>query len=200
MCVGSIPASAGERTSPVQSILIRKVYPRECGGTRGGHDGWSLSWGLSPRVRGNARSHLVSVGVSGSIPASAGERFQGHFAVISKKVYPRECGGTLRSMQQVRPLQGLSPRVRGNDALAHITGIGQGSIPASAGERISEGGTERIARGLSPRVRGNVEYDYNPNALCGSIPASAGERKTVARRNSGRWVYPRECGGTEDCR
>ena len=112
---------------------------------------------------------------------------------------------------------GLSPRVRGNLGSHHSTCMSVRSIPASAGEPGSSmppafglsvyprecGGTELWSRwqvygvGLSPRVRGNHLPTSKVCENAGSIPASAGEPAGVGRCDNVRWVYPRECGGTQ---
>ena len=69
-----------------------------------------------------------------SIPACAGEPLAPLLLELSKRVYPRVCGGTATQMSAKNWLMGLSPRVRGNlqDSLVPI--ILLGSIPACAGE------------------------------------------------------------------
>ena len=70
---GSIPACAGEpRVFPARRIL-RRVYPRVCGGTSRAICFRPFSWGLSPRVRGNPSRPPISSRSRGSIPACAGE-------------------------------------------------------------------------------------------------------------------------------
>ena len=73
VCMGSIPACAGEPRGKSPSTSERRVYPRVCGGT-----GWSgkpllASKGLSPRVRGNPPQGLAQSKSQRSIPACAGE-------------------------------------------------------------------------------------------------------------------------------
>ena len=135
------------------------------------------------------------------------------------RVYPRVCGGTLRTNRDVSREGGLSPRVRGNrDRLEHRPRLG-GSIPACAGEpypafRITRdaavyprvcGGTRRMASyvsgnsGLSPRVRGNPRDPGGQAAEGGSIPACAGEPSRSPTPGRSGWVYPRVCGGTGAC-
>ena len=112
----SIPACAGEPKARIDIVEQVEVYPRVCGGT--GHKGTSgvLCDGLSPRVRGNQVSDEdSSVGV-GSIPACAGEPTHDGLRDAVKKVYPRVCGGTPRSVPNSASNRGLSPRVRGNHA------------------------------------------------------------------------------------
>ena len=114
--------------------------------------------------------------------------------------------------------QGLSPRVRGNQALASRVAAASGSIPACAGEpsirrgscarprvypRVCGGTTPpRIwsssTRGLSPRVRGNLIIGAALGACAGSIPACAGEPCPAAAGSRIGRVYPRVCGGTSE--
>ena len=132
------------------------------------------------------------------------------------RVYPRVCGGTRYIRTLIDPTEGLSPRVRGNQALEPQARKAYRSIPACAGEpshggRCAEkaavyprvcGGTEtfadRIHRvvGLSPRVRGNRSGRQPPCFPSRSIPACAGEPAMLWSLIDTRWVYPRVCGGT----
>ena len=140
----------------------------------------------------------------GSIPACAGEPPGAARIPLPRKVYPRVCGGTIPSNIDGTPVQGLSPRVRGNRThepvnTARLTGwvyprvcggtCGMdvrlclrliGSIPACAGEPDRNRSVSRILniRGLSPRVRGN-------------LAPTPYRRPTIQAR-----VYPRVCGGT----
>ena len=114
------------------------------------------------------------------------------------------------------PVEGLSPRVRGNQIIARPPHPPRRSIPACAGEpprhfrfrlprkvypRVCGGtrsspGTRRTCCGLSPRVRGNPAVDLERQLRDGSIPACAGE---PCCRPGLPWpprVYPRVCGGT----
>ena len=68
-----IPAGAGE---PGIGMIIKKIcraYPRGCGGTDSAIAGEQCHVGLSPRVRGNPRALFMSAGMTGPIPAGAGE-------------------------------------------------------------------------------------------------------------------------------
>ena len=94
--LGSIPASAGEPDSGRRSCWPRRVYPRECGGTRVARAGDGQREGLSPRVRGNPRGLGAAGPALGSIPASAGEPCMWRRIGRPSGVYPRECGGTAR--------------------------------------------------------------------------------------------------------
>ena len=214
--IRSIPACAGE-PPPIRAGCCRSwVYPRVCGGTRAGFRRQTSKWGLSPRVRGNR--YLVApiaVGIR-SIPACAGEPVPSRRTAQPLQVYPRVCGGTDRHFGAVPPLDGLSPRVRGNRPSPNRPPCRPRSIPACAGEprrtgphwshsqvypRVC-GGTalHQIAplagRGLSPRVRGNPGTVISADHPGGSIPACAGE---PGMRQTFPWaarVYPRVCGGT----
>ena len=215
---GSIPASAGEPGLPMREHRLSGVYPRECGGTVLRPSAAANPQGLSPRVRGNLCAACLHAAHVGSIPASAGEPSCRPPSIPKKRVYPRECGGTLIVRPKRRCPPGLSPRVRGN-----LRGYGAhrgwlGSIPASAGEPEHGqlprydgevyprecGGTRlrsglRLPQlGLSPRVRGNQEPLGPYYIQSRSIPASAGEPGGIGARRRRAEVYPRECGGTSD--
>ena len=69
----SIPAPAGEPGIQPFALSWRRVYPRACGGTITAAMLGGDAVGLSPRLRGNQLQSLVGRGMSGSIPAPAGE-------------------------------------------------------------------------------------------------------------------------------
>ena len=213
---GSIPACAGEPLDVDVVAFVERVYPRVCGGTTSPATTVRRGGGLSPRVRGNHEAACRAAVASGSIPACAGEPTAAGTSTGTCRVYPRVCGGTKRGRDIDRDVQGLSPRVRGNQARLRCAPAFPGSIPACAGEprRVGPrnhlvkvyprvcGGTlasrngSMVAGGLSPRVRGNRGAPAEHQAPGGSIPACAGE---PADRRAG-WgeegVYPRVCGGT----
>ncbi len=212
----SIPASAGEPPDNFIYTWVNRVYPRECGGTLR-HQPLLLGFdGLSPRVRGNLGARPPCRWKRGSIPASAGEPPALRLPRRPRRVYPRECGGTILSCCPEQFGHGLSPRVRGNPVVLSSSLAVAGSIPASAGEPpllLAEdarpkvyprecGGTfmtniRPIAKpGLSPRVRGNHLLRLKTRSGQGSIPASAGEPSLRAKGCGIGLVYPRECGGT----
>ena len=126
------------------------------------------------------------------------------------------CGETPQRHTSPRPVQGLSPRVRGNLHRPVVDGESGRSIPACAGkptenDRRSDmdrvyprvcgetGRTSRQApawRGLSPRVRGNRGTRPGRGAGAGSIPACAGKPPPSPRCSVAHTVYPRVCGET----
>ncbi len=151
--------------------------------------------GLSPRVRGNQQQPVGTAARHRSIPACAGE--SAHCAAVPsvRRVYPRVCGGIIRTLSGLNVHFGLSPRVRGNPRKSAAPCSAIGSIPACAGESVSAasaasmlavyprvcGGIGRCEdcrkrrRGLSPRVRGNPPRLRVRVIDHGSIPACAGE-------------------------
>ena len=216
VCLGSIPACAGEPLPGECAGRGSRVYPRVCGGTAYVEYIRELAKGLSPRVRGNRRIRRCSRLAVGSVPACAGEPDSSSLCPLRRRVYPRVCGGT--DLRQCAPEngQGLSPRVRGNHSTVPVPRQGRGSIPACAGEpspacaktdaprvypRVC-GGTRRTrepgqaVRGLSPRVRGNLRRPVGGQHDVGSIPACAGEPGVAVRSATATRVYPRVCGGT----
>ena len=193
-----------------------RVYPRVCGGTYHYSPTPAVCKGLSPRVRGNQLAPVSKYVRYGSIPACAGEPLADAASEPILTVYPRVCGGTGEPALEGTRNAGLSPRVRGNQALCDTPPSVIGSIPACAGEpernaawmtasqvypRVC-GGTPIFGllvgrrRGLSPRVRGNPRTTDKSRAGERSIPACAGEPALVGRRICPPAVYPRVCGGT----
>ena len=152
---GSIPACAGEPVAANAHPYGGAVYPRVCGGTIMRAAGDSRDWGLSPRVRGNLTALQNDIRYEGSIPACAGEPFVGLALSREGRVYPRVCGGTLRSHRKPTFQSGLSPRVRGNLRLRQRLRIGERSIPACAGEPSLAGVPSGRTR-VYPRVCGGT--------------------------------------------
>ena len=212
----SIPACAGEPMTDAWRRRSIWVYPRVCGGTRCTTPPAHRRRGLSPRVRGNPRRPSRWPWPRGSIPACAGEPIAEWPVMLTVKVYPRVCGGTLMTARRPMARRGLSPRVRGNPAAFAKISVQTRSIPACAGEpqmamRLAPmpsvyprvcGGTSLMPTrphrfmGLSPRVRGNRPRSNKGQSKGGSIPACAGEPIATIRRAVRQQVYPRVCGGT----
>ena len=212
----SIPACAGEPCGYRSTPIPRRVYPRVCGGTQLGRSCRWSNRGLSPRVRGNQVEVCPRCRSIGSIPACAGEPSKRPRRRRMSRVYPRVCGGTVRSWCENNEAYGLSPRVRGNPVQMDVVLVLQGSIPACAGEPIAWavrrraravyprvcGGTAHLdiqvvpSNGLSPRVRGNPGLLTPASVSAGSIPACAGEPSSKRGWSVRTTVYPRVCGGT----
>ena len=93
---GSIPACAGEASSVSPAWMVRKVYPRVCGGSPNPTLKAPFPYGLSPRVRGKLGHSFTSWGYSRSIPACAGEAKPRWRTSTGTSVYPRVCGGSKR--------------------------------------------------------------------------------------------------------
>ena len=192
------------------------VYPRGCGGTRVYTRSARSMKGLSPRVRGNRRPGRLSSPGAGSIPAGAGEPVDDECDGEVAGVYPRGCGGTIGHTLANALVQGLSPRVRGNQLPVRQRFALLRSIPAGAGEPLRCAWPIRLSRvyprgcggtllgddagvggqGLSPRVRGNPDRILVGRAGKRSIPAGAGEPDRSRADPRRRRVYPRGCGGT----
>ena len=174
-CPGTIPACTGE--PPCGSI--------PCVGFGG----------LSPRVRGNRLEAGQGTGRTRTIPACTGEPQCSPGVTVSARDYPRVYGGTREVARLLLPLEGLSPRVRGNLLRQAQGGRMSGTIPACTGEpdlgieygvlmgdyprvyggtwiKVREG---RLVMGLSPRVRGNPVLWGGAGRRPGTIPACTGE-------------------------
>ena len=212
--LGSIPASAGQPDPVLADAVAGRVYPRECGAAAHTWQDFTMSAGLSPRVRGSLPETALLAVLKRSIPASAGQPGHRPRSPTAPGVYPRECGAACRCPGALPARCGLSPRVRGSRIQYSLTLWQGGSIPASAGQPLTHGRTSPCqpvyprecgaatpslfpsfrVKGLSPRVRGSLIENAFGIARAGSIPASAGQ---PAMTMTARWmtpVYPRECG------
>ena len=213
---GSIPARAGKPSGRSTTRPGRRVYPRACGETDITIFAGQAVDGLSPRVRGNPGLLASRPLPRRSIPAHAGKPPWPDSARPGAAVYPRACGETREFDERSAVKSGLSPRVRGNRALAFLQAPRVGSIPARAGKplpkppstahssvypracgetecRKCQGGTWE---GLSPRVRGNPDGPLRPLGEHRSIPARAGKPVSAPGPISHDGVYPRACGET----
>ena len=131
--------------------------------------------GLSPRLRGNRLSLMRLRFKVRSIPAPAGKPARRQALPPGDTVYPRACGETTLTEFLSAPVDGLSPRLRGNRQGGRLDDVGHGSIPAPAGkpkscihwcvgsavypracgETSTDPTNNVIGAGLSPRLRGN---------------------------------------------
>ncbi len=130
----SIPAWAGEPGRGMPGPEDGRVYPRVGGGTRPRQRVNFLSWGLSPRGRGNRQRAVRLTADMGSIPAWAGEPSRVKGISHGSAVYPRVGGGTFTGSISGVSGRGLSPRGRGNRGIGFLQVWMVGSIPAWAGE------------------------------------------------------------------
>ena len=92
LCHRSIPASAGQPIRRRDRPEDYQVYPRECGAAHACCFPCRQCTGLSPRVRGSPITRYYSITWLGSIPASAGQPWDGRNVPDVVRVYPRECG------------------------------------------------------------------------------------------------------------
>ena len=213
---GSIPARAGKPGWRRPKAVSSGVYPRAGGETIVRSPALIASSGLSPRGRGNRLSVERGHAGFGSIPARAGKpRSPPRFA-RDCGVYPRAGGETFITARFNTTLSGLSPRGRGNLAMADHPLTRFRSIPARAGKPSHRrcrsrscavypraGGETRcnvaalrVEWGLSPRGRGNRHESRGRCVPVGSIPARAGKPDPQLGGGAAGMVYPRAGGET----
>ena len=135
----SIPAPAGEPTSPSSNDHSRTVYPRTCGGTSLPTRRTPYRSGLSPHLRGNLGAGSCHCSVTPVYPRTCGgTRVSLSIGQRARfGVYPRTCGGT-RIVSPTMPYPiGLSPHLRGNRSDCSTSSEWHRSIPAPAGEPIT---------------------------------------------------------------
>ncbi len=192
---GPIPAWAGKPSMPAPLSTAPWAYPRVGGETTTRMHAPSLTWGLSPRGRGNRNADPASGGVAGPIPAWAGKPLSAAHGRSIDRAYPRVGGETIQDTDTITLETGLSPRGRGNPFGMSLSHTVQGTIPAWAGKppapllsdfwcrdypRVggeTMTGLKVIAgsQGLSPRGRGNLQRLTGAAAGGGTIPAWAGK-------------------------
>ena len=151
----SIPARAGEPVLwPSPDGLIR-VDPRACGGAPALSVIVASNGGRSPRVRGSPLLSRLTVWLSWSIPARAGEPTptQSHWRPLG--VDPRACGGADRWNDPFSCFMGRSPRVRGSQVVGQCPEADAGSIPARAGEPASQAAVTSALK-VDPRACGGA--------------------------------------------
>ena len=191
----SIPACTGKPAMHNATKASMRVYPRVYGETMDSPITRQALRGLSPRVRGNPPARRGKDGDPGSIPACTGKPLLGAPIQRGLGVYPRVYGETVVFAIAGDALEGLSPRVRGNQPLVLARLSWRRSIPACTGKperpRYCQwrmpvyprvyGETLPVARspvahaGLSPRVRGNLQETRRPRMGERSIPACTGK-------------------------
>ena len=178
--------------------------------------------GSSPRVRGRRSIRTRTFGMTGLIPAGAGQTSGGTYQREHVTAHPRGCGADCRGQCVGLVGLGSSPRVRGRPFayLAYLVVVGL--IPAGAGQTSQRCsgpvssrahprgcGADRlhirflhVNEGSSPRVRGRRERQAAAGAAFGLIPAGAGQTSTTRTAPTKSWAHPRGCGadaGVPEC-
>ena len=155
LCVGPIPACAGEPWFRPDSNRRPGAYPRLRGGTPHQRALISASSGLSPLARGNPEVFGNRRNLLRPIPACAGEPRLHHPQRCGRRAYPRLRGGTSGSDPPPPRSWGLSPLARGNLFQHELIASRCGPIPACAGEpRVIE--LVRMMLRAYPRLRGGT--------------------------------------------
>ena len=130
---GIIPAYAGNTRLTVSLLTVSWDHPRVCGEHFLGICKTARIMGSSPRMRGTLGRAFRPVGVSGIIPAYAGNTQWDSGSFGELRDHPRVCGEhqvlSSRQFQQ----RGSSPRMRGTPALMLDADGLAGIIPAYAG-------------------------------------------------------------------
>ncbi len=211
----SIPAHAGEPAKHSTNAAVDRVHPRPRGGARSSSSTRGGSTGPSPPTRGSRAGRVHGEGLSGSIPAHAGEPPPPPAASDARWVHPRPRGGARTGSPAASGARGPSPPTRGSPVGVERPPSRFGSIPAHAGE--PWGAARPTGRGrVHPRPRGGARWARSPKSsgpgpspptrgslprgvvlphLVGSIPAHAGEPRPRRLRRVRARVHPRPRGG-----
>ena len=114
LCLGPIPARAGQPGAATGLAHICWAYPRSRGATVGDALFRQGKKGLSPLARGNRWCGRLQCVQQGPIPARAGQPDHWNGARRRERAYPRARGATRKAQRNARGDTGLSPRARGN--------------------------------------------------------------------------------------
>ena len=170
--------------------------------------------GSSPRVRGTGQGRCLRHRPVRVIPAGAGNRWRGQFAIGRSAGHPRGCGEQPPEHPVMSFVSGSSPRVRGTAAMASGAARRVRVIPAGAGNSLAlpgphlvqaghpRGCGEQLAggcsgggvHGSSPRVRGTDNLGHLRGQADRVIPAGAGNRPTASSIYGPKAGHPRGCG------
>ena len=101
--VGPIPACAGQPQPSTHFCADLGAYPRVCGATGNALTAVRVSWGLSPRVRGNRFVEQAIARTQGPIPACAGQPTAAGQIAPVQGAYPRVCGATFSVFVSLAP-------------------------------------------------------------------------------------------------
>ena len=217
---GSIPAGAGNPTSPTAAPARMRVHPRGCGESTSRYTCRTNVLGPSPRVRGILAHQRQPRPDEGSIPAGAGNPPLPRPRSGSRTVHPRGCGESRLGQVRRSFRRGPSPRVRGilrhrADQLALQRSIPAGAgnpspssltwgrvtvHPRGCGESIVSLPRFALPAGPSPRVRGIQISRGVTRPVHGSIPAGAGNPSAMSSCSDAEGVHPRGCGESPEPR
>ena len=130
---GIIPAYAGNTRVPACQHHSVEDHPRVCGEHNDTIRHVGLIQGSSPRMRGTLPDFNAPDGITGIIPAYAGNTSSKPKTPTSTRDHPRVCGEHQRRAVLVLLRLGSSPRMRGTLAVVAPQVLAAGIIPAYAG-------------------------------------------------------------------
>ncbi len=128
-----IPDHAGNRFCSWMKVSTKTVYPRPCGEQVSSCASLSFSGGLSPTMRGTARSASCFDRRCRFIPDHAGNRSRHDWPTSGNAVYPRPCGEQPLNIIASTIQNGLSPTMRGTAFLMSPDACQARFIPDHAG-------------------------------------------------------------------
>ncbi len=148
-----IPAHAGQTTILTHQNTGITDHPRACGANNEYLLPELNRRGSSPRMRGKRRRALTRPTTLRIIPAHAGQTRCPATASMIPSDHPRACGANERDREDVGPVGGSSPRMRGKRLRNTAAGWRLRIIPAHAGQTAGHDGA-RCSRSDHPRACG----------------------------------------------
>ena len=173
---GTIPARAGETRCPCSFLVGVGDHPRSRGGNRDEASHAQRVEGPSPLARGKLGMRLLDSGLTGTIPARAGETPWARRQVAPDGDHPRSRGGNMSDRNLQLLVKGPSPLARGKRPDLGPRLDQRGTIPARAGETYARRHIDFEGRD-HPRSRGGNGHEPGAGGLRpGPSPLARGKR------------------------
>ena len=215
---GIIPAYAGNTLSRPCGVVPVRDHPRVCGEHRRYKRHAVTFSGSSPRMRGTRYSEVTARGISGIIPAYAGNTVGRCRVRWIRWDHPRVCGehpsgphelawitgssprmrGTLLESSQLLYIERIIPAYAGNTPNANISALSIWDHPRVCGEHKPTTKRSARIRGSSPRMRGTPDRLAEDFRYDGIIPAYAGNTSGGRSSRPSSRDHPRVCGEHRD--
>ena len=152
--------------------------------------------GSSPRMRGTPSNRHRWRGVTGIIPAYAGNTQYVMRRYLLTRDHPRVCGEHDPPVNGSDSFVGSSPRMRGTPYTVGALGWATGIIPAYAGNT-NHAGSRSVFVGDHPRVCGeHMLRERTVVGQAGSSPRMRGTHRYQGWRKDGGGIIPAYAGNT----
>ena len=211
---GLIPAHAGKTFTFERTSAGETAHPRSRGENPHAFSTASSTSGSSPLTRGKRSGSLMTVQMTGLIPAHAGKTAGLLGSDAGTSAHPRSRGENHRRRISHDSPPGSSPLTRGKREIERIAealgrlipahagktvprqshGTARAAHPRSRGENSASGIESDVRYGSSPLTRGKPRPPDQRRVRRGLIPAHAGKTPRRSNSTSSSWAHPRSRG------